>query len=174
MITRLASVIAASTVIATAAIANPLAASAADRGVRSATDAIAGQYVVVLADQDLSPRESRSREIDLARHYGARIGHAYQSAVKGFSASLTPGQAQQLAQDPAVAYVEQDARISASATTQSNPPSWGLDRVDQRARTLDRNYAYANAGSGVTAYVIDSGIRTTHVQFGGRATVGAD
>jgi subtilisin family serine protease len=167
-----ASLLAAATLI----VAVPASASAADpggHGVRSVPGAIAGQYVVVFADQHLSSAASQKRGADLAGRYGAQVRHAYGTAVKGFAGAMTAAQAAHLAQDPDVAYVEQDAPVSA-ATTQVNPPSWGLDRVDQRALPLDASYSAGNAGTGVTAYVIDSGIRTTHVQFGGRATIGAD
>jgi subtilisin family serine protease len=71
-----------------------------------------------------------------------------------------------------VAYVEQDQVVGLDVT-QSNPP-WGLDRIDQRNRPLSASYTYTGTGSGVTVYVIDTGIRFSHNQFGGRAVTGYD
>ncbi len=52
--------------------------------------------------------------------------------------------------------------------TQTNPP-WGLDRIGQRSLPLNSTYSYTTTGAGVNVYVIDTGIRLTHTQFGGRA-----
>src|SRR5947209_18504005 len=86
---------------------------------------------------------------------------------------MTAEQAADLSQDPTVASVEQDGYVSATAT-QKPAPSWGLDRIDQRDLPLDNSYSSAAAGAGVTAYIIDTGIRTTNTDFGGRASVGFD
>jgi subtilisin family serine protease len=55
-------------------------------------------------------------------------------------------------------------------TTQTNPPSWGIDRIDQRNLPLSASYTYTRTGTGVHAYIIDSGVDPTHPNFGGRAT----
>jgi subtilisin family serine protease len=55
------------------------------------------------------------------------------------------------------------------STTQTNPPL-GLDRIDQVALPLSGTYSSTATGAGVNAYIIDTGIRTTHSEFGGRAT----
>ena len=81
---------------------------------------------------------------------------------------MTPEEAEALSQDFRVAYVEEDGIVTADVT-QSNPP-WGLDRIDQRNLPLSATYTFNLTGSGVRAYVIDTGIRTTHTQFGGRAS----
>jgi len=173
MATRIATLFFACIFGASAIIGIPSAASPATLKVRTTADPIPGTYIVVLGDQHLVPSAVHARAADLSHRYSAHLGRAWTAALEGFSATMTPAAAERLARDPEVAFVEQDAVVSA-ASTQADPPSWGLDRVDQRAGTLDSRYSYANAGSGVTAYVIDSGIRISHVQFGGRATVGAD
>src|SRR5690606_30814579 len=90
----------------------------------------------------------------------------------GFAARLSDADAARLARDPRVAYVEQDQVMTIDAT--QTGATWGLDRIDQRARPLSGTYTYSNAGAGVTAYIIDTGIRFSHNEFGGRATSGFD
>jgi subtilisin family serine protease len=145
----------------------------------AAPGAIEGRYLVVLKSDVVGPAGSarakgsvRGTATGLAGRYGAAVGEVFDAALTGFSATLSPGQARRLAADPAVAYVEQDRVITLEAT-QTNPP-WGLDRIDQRNRPLSGTYTYPNTASSVRAYVIDTGIRITHNQFGGRATWGAN
>jgi subtilisin family serine protease len=109
----------------------------------------------------------------LTARYGGSVARVYGAALNGFAASMSAPAAQRLAADPAVAYIEQDQTISLAAT-QSNPPSWGLDRIDQRSLPLSGSYTYPNTAGNVRAYIIDTGIRFTHSDFGGRATSGYD
>jgi subtilisin family serine protease len=101
---------------------------------------------------------------------GGSIHQTYRHAVRGFAATLSPSAVAQLRTDPNVAYIEADSTVTVTAT-QTNPP-WGLDRIDQRNRPLSRSYTYNTTGSGVTSYIIDTGIRASHQQFGGRAVSG--
>src|SRR3712207_561636 len=132
---------------------------------------VAGQYIVTLADWAAGERGESSFAPDLAAdlvglHRG-QLKQVFRHALNGFTAELTPEAAEALANDPRVESVEEDGVVSASAT-QSNPP-WGLDRIDQRDRPLNAQYNYTPTGAGVHAYVIDTGIRASHSQFGGRA-----
>jgi subtilisin family serine protease len=122
--------------------------------------AIEGSYIVVM-------REGASPRAVLAL-LGINPKFEYTpETLNGFAAELTPAQVQALRQNPAVDYVEEDQLMEPTAT-QSNA-TWGLDRTDQRDRPLSGTYNYNRTGSGVYAYVIDSGIYTAHNQFGGRA-----
>ncbi len=141
--------------------------------VRTSPHAIPGRYIVVLKDPSLSARSVAVESTRLITAYGGTVRHTYGSALKGYSAAMSAAQAERAAADPRVAYVEQDTEVQGSAV-QSDPPSWGLDRVDQRARPLDRSYGYATTADNVTAYVVDTGVRTSHTQFAGRASVGVD
>jgi subtilisin family serine protease len=134
-------------------------------------NAIANQYIVVFKD-DIPGLEIASRAADLAFGHGGTINHVYQHALKGFSIRLSEEAAIALSQDPRIDYVEEDGKVSISATQFGAP--WGLDRIDQRNLPLSSTYTYTNTGAGVNAYVIDGGIRITHQQFGGRAFKGTD
>jgi subtilisin family serine protease len=109
---------------------------------------------------------------DLARQYGGAVGYVYTAALAGFAIHLPEAAAKRLAGDARVSYVAEDSTVSLG-TTQTGA-TWGLDRIDQRNLPLDGNYTYTTTASNVTAYIIDTGIRITHTQFGGRATIGFD
>ncbi|MFD3911424.1 S8 family serine peptidase [Streptomyces sp. NPDC058603] len=136
-----------------------------------AKDAVAGSYIVLL-DQKTARKTDKK---DLAKEYGGQLKRDYSTAVNGFSAGgLTAQEAQSLAADPAVDKVVQNRTFTVSAT-QANPPSWGLDRIDQTATAGDSAYTYPDgAGEGVTAYVLDTGVRISHQDFEGRASYGYD
>ncbi|GIF00005.1 S8 family peptidase [Paractinoplanes rishiriensis] len=109
----------------------------------------------------------------VATRYGGEAVRTYRKALNGFALRATEAQARRLSADPQVARVEADA-ISYGAEARYYP-LWNLDLVDQRSSVLDDLYVYPDsAGAGVTAYVMDTGVRTTHSQFGGRASVGVD
>ena len=129
---------------------------------------VPGQYIVVLKPDARSAVVADAH----ARSAGARILAVYGAALKGYAARLTPAQLAAVRADPRVAFVEADRTVSLS-TTQTNA-TWGLDRIDQRARPLSTTFTYFNTGAGVRAYIIDTGIRFSHSQFGGRASTGFD
>ncbi|MGH8971959.1 MAG: S8 family peptidase [Acidimicrobiia bacterium] len=127
-------------------------------------------WIVVLDDSVGDPAKVASEH---ARTHGGAVSHVYSHALKGYSATFSDRGASDVARDRRVAYVEADGTAQATAT-QSFPPSWGLDRIDQRALPLGNGYTYATDGTGVTAYVVDTGILTSHQDFGGRAFSGYD
>ncbi|MFD7434301.1 S8 family peptidase [Streptomyces sp. NPDC059861] len=136
-----------------------------------APGSVSGSYVVTLKGGTKASSADGRRT---AGEYGVRISHIYDTVLNGFAVRADEGQAKRLAADPRVASVVQDTRVAAGYT-QKNPPSWGLDRVDQPSPQLNRRYtAPDSAGSGATVYVIDTGIRITHKEFGGRAGYGWD
>ncbi|GAB3402023.1 S8 family peptidase [Flindersiella endophytica] len=150
------------------------ASSAPERAIRYASSptAVSGSYLVVLKDKTLPVSAVRSSATDLAGRFGGDAKETWSGALKGFHLTGTATQARRVAADPRVAYVEQD-QVFGIDTTQSSPP-WGLDRIDQRNRPLSASYTYTGTASNVRVYVIDTGIRFSHNQFGGRATSGYD
>ncbi|MEV6347647.1 S8 family peptidase [Actinoplanes sp. NPDC051851] len=159
--------------LATALIAvGGTAASAAPTGqIRAAGSATAvpGSYLVVLKD---GATPARTTAHTLIGSYGGSVAQVYDAAVHGFAARMTEAAAKRLAADPAVEYVEQDQVITADAT--QTGATWGIDRIDQASLPLSGTYTYPNTGSNVHAYIIDTGILTTHSEFGGRAVSGYD
>ncbi len=110
---------------------------------------------------------------DISKKLNIKAKFRYKHAIKGFAGLLPLEVVEALRNDPRVAYIEQDQEMHFVAT-QANPPSWGLDRIDQRSLPLDASYTYNQTGAGVDAYIIDCGILLTHNDFGGRAVTGVD
>ena len=133
-----------------------------------AKGAVNGSYIVMMKK---SVRTAESG--DLASKYGGKVKRSYTSAIDGFSASgLSADEAKRLAADPAVDKVVQNKKFHIDGA-QDNPPSWGLDRIDQADTKGDKKYNYPDsAGEGVTAYVIDTGVHISHKDFDGRASYG--
>ncbi|MEV0808361.1 S8 family serine peptidase [Micromonospora sp. NPDC050200] len=139
-----------------------------------AAGVVADSYIVVLNDTaTLRGRGVAVTAADLTARYGGTVGHTYQHALRGFEVAMPRAAAERLAANPAVAYVQQNG-IHTINGTQSPTPSWGLDRVDQRNLPLNNSYTYPVTGSGVKAYIIDTGINFAHNDFGGRAVTGYD
>ncbi|MCS0602035.1 S8 family peptidase [Streptomyces sp. LP11] len=171
---------AAATAVAAAALVGGLTALPAQAAQATGTvlaagspTAVDGSYLVTLKKTAGFTAASTTGK-DLVKRYGGTVRKTFHAALDGYTAQLTERQAARLAADPAVASVEQDQRVHLTDTTQSNAP-WGLDRIDQANLPLSGTYTYPDsAGGGVTAYVIDTGVRITHTQISGRASYGYD
>ena len=130
---------------------------------------IPGRYIVVFksATRDV-PGAARA----LAEAAGGQMGYLYNGGIKGFSVTLPPAAAAVLARSPLVEFVEEDQIMTASAIQAS--ATWGIDRLDQRTLPLNASYSYTATGTGVNAYIVDTGILPTHTEFGNRASIGYD
>jgi subtilisin family serine protease len=126
-------------------------------------------YIVTLRP---ATGDSRSVAAEAAHRFGGDLAYVYSRALSGFAIRIPDALAARLASDPRVLSIEPDSIVTADVT--QSPATWGLDRIDQRALPLDNRYTATNTGAGVTAYIIDTGIRFTHTQFGGRAVTGYD
>lgn len=131
--------------------------------VADAADVIPGRFIVTLTDD--------ASGATVAAEHGVRADFVYSRVFKGFAGSIGDAARNGLLRDARVVSIEPDG--IARAVTTVSAPSWGLDRVDQRTG-LDGTYNYTSDGSGVTAYIIDTGIDIGNSDFGGRASVGVD
>ena len=125
-------------------------------------DVVPGRYIVQLSSNTASA-------VAVASLTSGAIT-TFSNAISGFVADLTDSEVAALQSNPNVVSVEADRIVSIS--TDQSQPGWGLDRIDQRALPLNQNYSYTTTGVGVTAYVVDSGINSTHTEFTGRIKSG--
>ncbi|HLL03629.1 MAG TPA: S8 family peptidase [Myxococcaceae bacterium] len=130
---------------------------------------VRGQYIVVLKPGSSQGADIQDAARELTGRYRGQLHRIFHHVLRGFVVSMSEAQAEQLARDPSVAYVEEDGWAYPNAS-QPNA-TWGIDRVDQRDLPLSTTYQYNTTGSGVHAYVIDTGIRATHSEFGGRVSL---
>ncbi|MEV4754764.1 S8 family peptidase [Micromonospora sp. NPDC049559] len=157
------------------ALGAPLAAGAAPPAEGSilaapGAEVVPDSYIVVLKAGGGTVAGQATK---IAKRHDAKVRKTFSRTLRGFSASMSAQQARRLAADPAVAYVQPNV-VHHVAATQANPPSYGLDRIDQRNLPLSSSYTYNQTASNVRAYIIDTGIRTSHADFGGRAVSGFD
>lgn len=154
----------------------PAIAATSPRAILNASADGPARYIVALND-DVDDVSSAADE--LSRKHSGRLTHRFDRAIHGFVIEIPEAEALELLKEDRVKYVEQDSIASGGTTlhpsplaTQTAPPGWGLDRIDQRDLPLNQTYVYQSTGRGVTAYILDSGINATHVDFGGRVRNG--
>ncbi|MFO4649863.1 S8 family peptidase [Vibrio cholerae] len=159
----------------------PLMKAASGKGIKNQYIVVLKQPATIMSNDLQAFQQFTQRSVNaLANKHALEIKNVFDSALSGFSAELTAEQLQALRADPNVDYIEQNQIItvnpiiSASANAAQDNVTWGIDRIDQRDLPLNRSYNYNYDGSGVTAYVIDSGIAFRHPEFGGRAQSGYD
>lgn len=138
------------------------------------------QYIVVLKNE-MPPSEREALLNNLAKEHKGKVSRVFKHVLNGGLMTLSQAKAEALAHNANVLYVEQDSTVWTSGRPSDSKPSdtqlsttWGLDRIDQRNLPLDGVYTYTTTATDVTAYVIDTGIRISHTEFGGRASIGID
>ncbi len=150
----------------------------ADKYIPSNGIPVEDQYIIVLKDETPSVQAREALLQNFATQHGGELIRTYVAALNGGVIRMNEAKAKALANHPFISYIEQDSVIQLivpMGTTSQNPtPSWGLDRIDQYSLPLNSAYSYNNDGTGVNAYVIDTGIRISHSEFNGRATLGYD
>lgn len=166
-IVRRSAAVAAAAILATLGLSTGAQAAPPEADVLAVPGAevVKDSYIVVLK----SGRIART----VAAEHQATLLRTYSKVFNGFSATMTARTARQVAADPDVAFVQPNV-IHRISDTQTNPPSYGLDRIDQRNRPVNAAYTYNTTASNVRAYIIDTGVRTSHQDFGGRASSGFD
>jgi subtilisin family serine protease len=142
------------------------AASAEPAAPRPGSGAPVADYIVTMRGA-----EHVDGGVAAARSAGASVRFVYRNALDGFAATLNATAVEALARNPQVARIEADGVVRTTETTQNNA-TWGLDRVDQRDLPLTQTYTYGATGAGVRAYIVDTGVRPDHVDFGGRVAAG--
>jgi subtilisin family serine protease len=130
---------------------------------------IKDRYIVTFEGSASGAQVDAARED--AQDGGAQVHYKYRRSMKGFAATMPPDEVERLRENPHVRSVEPDYQVQASDVVQPAAP-WGLDRLDQPQLPLDSAYRYGATGTGVTAFVIDTGIMASHTQFGGRVAPG--
>jgi subtilisin family serine protease len=164
-----------------------LSTAASTSGVTAAPPS--GDYLItVRSAQDVDAG------VAAARSAGASVRYVYRHAITGFAASLPSSAVSALSRNPKVTLIEPDGLVTSSkqdngsqgvnnasvgttattttTTTIQNSATWGLDRIDQRDLPLNSQYTYTATGATVQAYIVDTGVRTTHIDFGGRVQGG--
>lgn len=127
-------------------------------------------YIIVYKDQT-TDKEIDDEVGEMDKSEGVKADYVYKNAIKGFAARLSPTALTKLKNNAKVAFIEKDQVMSANALTVSTP-SWGIDRIDQLNLPLSNSFTYTSNGTGVDAYIIDTGILISHTDFGSRAVGG--
>lgn len=145
----------------------------------NSSDVIPGRYIVIVSNEPAVKNQKAATILEeltgeVNKMSGARVNLKFSQSLTGFAARLSEKQVAILKKDKRVLSVYQDKLVYLEGTSTQEYPSWGLDRLDQREGLLDRAYSFNATGAGVNAYIMDSGIRYSHQDFGDRASLGID
>ncbi len=130
---------------------------------------IAGRYIVILKKHVQQPEQEAQ---SMMRGTKGQVHHTFNNALKGFSATIPESALQGMKNNPNIESIEPDLSVQLNQTSPQNQAPWGLDRIDQVDRPLNTQYLFNYTGAGVTAFVIDTGLRSDHLEFAGRVLSG--
>eukprot|EP01121_Diplochlamys_sp_Union-15-3_P014451 TRINITY_DN459_c0_g1_i5.p1 TRINITY_DN459_c0_g1~~TRINITY_DN459_c0_g1_i5.p1 ORF type:complete len:391 (+),score=98.32 TRINITY_DN459_c0_g1_i5:97-1269(+) len=135
---------------------------------------IDGSWIVVFKNNITDDLYASHKALVLSMDSSNTVDHEYFTVYRGFAGKLSDDAVKYLSSVDTVDFIEQDQIMSISQTCQTQTgATWGLARVSTKgAPVVNTNYKYNLEGTGVTSYVIDTGVRITHNQFGGRASYG--
>lgn len=131
---------------------------------------VPGSYIIVFKN---SVRDVATETANTMNGAGGQVQHVYSHAIKGFAATLPETALPAIRHNPNVRYIEADQTVAlAQLSSPESPATWGLDRIDQVALSPDNKYHFDYTGQGINAFIIDTGIRATHTEFGTRVQPG--
>lgn len=138
----------------------------------AAEEPIADTYLVKFKKD--TPAAVIAAHADLARANSAVVSRKWAFGdFQGYAAVMDKALVAKIEQMPEVEWVEEDGVVTVNCNTQKGA-TWGLTRTSETVLNPDGLYSYASDGTGVTVFVIDTGIYIEHTEFGGRATWGTN
>lgn len=134
-----------------------------------ASKPISGRYIIIFKPHVVNTEQEAQ---SMMRGVKGQVHHIFRHSIKGAAVSIPESALPGIKNNPNVESIEPDQSIQLNQVSPQNQVTWGIDRIDQVDRPLDTQYHFNYTGAGVTAFVIDTGIRADHLEFTGRVLAG--